>query len=315
MLFTEFDEHRRPLLRQARRPRAVAWDTPPSTGHTIEYRGVDAAGNVAPAQSVAVLDLIAPVTTASPPPPVGGWYPLAALRSPPPTRTRATSTMYALDGGAFTRTGPVSGFTPRVALGAVLRPTRREWPRRRRRSRCGLDATALATRLASAASPNGANGWYVTPTVTLSATDAGSVWRRRYIVDGGASQTYSGPFVPDRFGARRHVPLEGQRRQHRGGEDDHGQGRPDEPDLVGVDLAGHSTAGTSPTVTLTGADGAGSGIQFIKYALDVCPWTTQVGLVSASPPATTSSSSRRPTTPAGPSVNPIAFKADATKPK
>ena len=48
-----------------------------------------------------------------------------------------------------------------------------------------------------------------------------------------------------------------------------GQGRPQQPDLVGVDQpAAQNGWYASPTVTLTGADGAGSGIDHISYKID-----------------------------------------------
>src|SRR6185437_3841330 len=61
-----------------------------------------------------------------------------------------------------------------------------------------IDTVAPATGSSlSPASPDGANGWYLGPVqVTLSPSDATSgVASTTYTVDGGAAQTYSGPFT------------------------------------------------------------------------------------------------------------------------
>jgi hypothetical protein len=58
-----------------------------------------------------------------------------------------------------------------------------------------LDVTAPVTTASLA--PPAVNGWYVHPTVTLSATDTGGsgVDQTKYRLDGGALQTYGAPFA------------------------------------------------------------------------------------------------------------------------
>jgi hypothetical protein len=62
----------------------------------------------------------------------------------------------------------------------------------------GIDDTdPISTHTLDPATPNGANGWYTTPVeITLEATDDMSgVAAIKYKIDGGAEQTYSGPFT------------------------------------------------------------------------------------------------------------------------
>lgn len=62
----------------------------------------------------------------------------------------------------------------------------------------GIDSTAPSSTYAiNPATPGGQNGWYVSPvTITLTATDAGcGVDAIKYTIDGGSTQTYSGPFT------------------------------------------------------------------------------------------------------------------------
>ena len=83
-----------------------------------------------------------------------------------------TATTY----GAHTVTAARNGFTDTATLNV-------------------LDVTPPVT--TASLTPAAVNGWYVHPTVTLSATDAGGsgVGQTKYRLDGGALQTYSAPFA------------------------------------------------------------------------------------------------------------------------
>ena len=104
---------------------------------------------------------------------------------------------------------------------------------------------------------------------------------------------------PDRLGRRHHdAPVHGveQRRDGRARLGDR-QGRQDGPD-VECELTPAIRNGwyASPTLTLTGNDGSGSGIDHISYKIDgEATWHTYTARSPASRPATTSSSTRRPT--------------------
>jgi photosystem II stability/assembly factor-like uncharacterized protein len=170
-------------------------------------------------------------------------------------------------------------------------------------------------------SPNGSNGWYVTsPTVTLSATDAGlGVQSSFYRIDGGATQTYSAPFPLTTDGA--HVIQYWST-------DIGGNTEPPNAITVKVDLTNPTSSASispaerngwyaSPTVTLTGADGAGSGIDHISYKIDgEATWHTYTGPLSGFSTGNHFVQFQA-TDVAGrvePTVNLIAFKADSVKP-
>jgi hypothetical protein len=136
------------------------------------------------------------------------------------------------------------------------------------------DTTApVSTATLSPASPNGAHGWYVSPvTVTLGATDAESgVASTQYTIDGGPTQTYTGPFTISSDGA--HV-VQFWSTDVAGNVES-----PPKSVTVKVDQTTPTTTATltpgihngwyaSPTLTLTGDDGTGSGIDHIDYTLD-----------------------------------------------
>ena len=136
-----------------------------------------------------------------------------------------------------------------------------------------LDSVAPTTTASVApASPDLANGWYGSgPTVTLSPSDATSgVASTKYTIDGGAVQTYSAPFA---------VATEGAHTIAYWSTDNAGNQESAQQLTVKVDLNPPSSSAqitpaaqngwyASPTVTLTGNDGAGSGIDYITYSVD-----------------------------------------------
>jgi len=171
--------------------------------HTIAYWSTDNAGNVETARTIRVkLDDAAPVTTldTSPASPNGtnGW--LTSSASFTLGATDATSGVatrfFRLDGGATqTFTGPVAltQGDHTVEYWSVDNAGNVETAQT---ARLKLDTAAPTTTLATTPdTPDGANGWFRRSSVgfTLTATDATSgVALRRYAIDGGAPQPYTG---------------------------------------------------------------------------------------------------------------------------
>jgi hypothetical protein len=136
-----------------------------------------------------------------------------------------------------------------------------------------LDSIAPSTSASvSPAAPDLLNGWYGSaPTVTLSASDATSgVATTTYTVDGGSPQAYSAPFA---------VSGEGVHTIAYRSTDNAGNVESEHTLTVKVDLNAPVTTASispaeqngwyaSPTVTLSGDDGAGSGIDHIDYSVD-----------------------------------------------
>jgi len=136
-----------------------------------------------------------------------------------------------------------------------------------------LDSVAPSTSASVAPpAPDLLNGWYGSaPTVTLSASDGTSgVASTKYTVDGGAPQTYSAPFS---------ISTEGVHTIQYWSTDNAGNQESAQTLTVKLDLNVPVTTATltpglhngwyaSPTLTLTGDDGAGSGISRIDYSLD-----------------------------------------------
>jgi hypothetical protein len=292
MLFTEYGTNIDDLYYgKLGVPRAVAWDTPPSGQgrHTIEYRGKDEAGNVAAAQSFVVdLDMIAPVSTASlAPAAVGGWYSGPALTlAATDENSGVTTTMYAIDGGPFTvYSGPLSGFSDGPHSVQFFSTDLAGNVEATQTISFQVDSTAPSTTASLApASPTGSNGWYLGAVpVTLAATDAGSgVASTMYSVDGGATATYAGPFT---------VTGDGAHAVQFWSVDNAGNVGVTQSVVVKVDLNNPTSSASispveqngwyaSPSVTLTGADGAGSGIAKLEYLLDSGSWTVYTGPVS-----------------------------------
>ena len=168
-----------------------------------------------------------------------------------------------------------------------------------------LDSVApTTTSLVAPASPDLANGWYGSgPTVTLSPSDATSgVASTKYTIDGGAVQTYSAPFA---------VATEGAHTIAYWSNDNAGNQESAQQLTVKVDLNPPSSLAqitpaaqngwyASPTVTLTGNDGAGFGdrphhVRRRRWGLPDLPRQA----LPASRPATTSFSSAPSTSRAG----------------
>ena len=184
-----------------------------------------------------------------------------------------------------------------------------------------LDSVAPTTTASVApASPDLANGWYGSgPTVTLSPSDATSgVASTKYTIDGGAVQTYSAPFA---------VATEGAHTIAYWSTDNAGNQESAQQLTVKVDLNPPSSSAqitpaaqngwyASPTVTLTGNDGAGSGIDHITYSVDGGAFQTYTGPLSG---FTTGNHfvQFRAFDVAGrmePTLNLVAFKADSDLP-
>ena len=179
----------------------------------------------------------------------------------------------------------------------------------------------VTTASVSPMSPNGLNGWYVTaPTVTLTAT-AGDfpVASTHYSIDGGPDQTYSAPFS---------ISTDGSHTVSYYSVDTDGNAETPSSITVKVDLNNPTSSAVitppihngwyaSPTVTLTGNDGAGSGIDHINYKIDgEGSWHVYTGPLSGFSTGNhfvqfqaTDVAGRVES-----SVNLIAFKADSDKP-
>jgi hypothetical protein len=147
------------------------------------------------------------------------------------------------------------------------------------------DATAPVTTAAvTPASPDLANGWYGSaPSVTLSPSDATSgLATTSYTVDGGATQAYTGAFS---------LTGEGTHVVSYWSTDMAGNQETAHTLTIKIDLnapvttavlspAIHNGWYASPTLTLTGNDGAGSGIDHITYSLDGGPFTSYTAPIS-----------------------------------
>ena len=173
--------------------------------HTITFRSTDTAGNVESTKSVHIkLDDVGPstslATTPSSPSGSNGWF--TSTVSFTLTATDATS-------GVASRYYRLDGTAAQVFTGAVLVAqgdhTVEYWSvdnagneGAHTTTNIKLDTAAPVTTLATTpAAPDGTNGWFkrASVTFTLTATDAtpgSGVGVRRYTVDGGAPQTYTG---------------------------------------------------------------------------------------------------------------------------
>jgi hypothetical protein len=167
--------------------------------HTLEFKSTDQAGNEeAPGSITFQIDATAPTTTASlAPPAVGGWYQAATvtLAGNDGTGSGVGAIEYQLDAGTwqpYTEPFAVTGDgTHTVSFHSVDQAGNVEDPKS---TTFQIDATAPET--TASLSPAAVNGWYVHPTVTLDATDAGSgVASSEYSLDGGVWTAYSAPFA------------------------------------------------------------------------------------------------------------------------
>ena len=185
-----------------------------------------------------------------------------------------------------------------------------------------LDSVAPTTSASVAPpTPDLLNGWRSgTATVTLSATDGTSgVAGTKYTIDGGSPQTYSTPFA---------ISNEGNHTVSYWSTDNAGNVETASSLNVKIDLNPPTSSATltpsihngwyaSPSLTLTGDDGAGSGIDHISYKIDgEASWHTYSGPLSGFSTGNHFVQFQA-TDVAGrvePSVNLIAFKVDADKP-
>jgi PKD repeat protein len=146
-----------------------------------------------------------------------------------------------------------------------------------------VDATAPTTTLATApATPQGQNGWFTTaPQVTLTGTDNGGgsgLSSREYRIDGGAWTAYTAAFA---------APAGSHTIEYRSTDAAGNTGTAGSA-TVKVDTAAPTvTAGVAPgepngndgwfvakpELTLTGADGDGSGIARVEYRVGGGDWT------------------------------------------
>ena len=188
-----------------------------------------------------------------------------------------------------------------------------------------VDTTAPVTSATvSPAAPDGLNGWYVSnPLITLSAQDtASAVTSTEYAIDAGSWTPYAAPFhlCSAAIPCGKH-PV-GYRSTDAAGNVEVAKSL-----SLWVDLTNPTSSASispaerngwyaSPTVTLTGQDGAGSGIDHISYRVDGGPWK-----IYASPLGGFSTGNHfvqfQATDVAGrvePTTHLVAFKADAVKP-
>ena len=172
--------------------------------HTITFWSVDNAGNVEATHTVTFTeDTVAPSTTltTSPAAPDGSnsWFKEAVGVTLTATDTGGTgvaSTSYTVDGGSTqTYSGP-------FAISTAGTHTVTYWSTDNAGNVESTHSATIKIDLAApvssaAVTPAPQNGWYASPTVTLSATDdASGVVNIRFSIDGAAgSQIYSSPIT------------------------------------------------------------------------------------------------------------------------
>ena len=268
-------------------------------------------------------DHVAPTTTAAPiTDPCPPHVICVGLTAADPGTAGVATTTYAVDGGAQTPyTAPiqVSGdgqhsitYSSTDNAGNVEATKTFNFTE---------DFTPPVTTLAVApVAPDGLNGWYLTPpTFTLSASDAtSSVASTEYKLDGGSFTAYSAPFQ---------VSVEGVHTLQYRSTDTAGNVESTQSFSFKVDTSTPTSTASiapsthngwyaSPTVTLTGDDGAGSGIDHIEYEIDGGAFATYTGPLSGFSTGNHfvqfrayDVAGRAETT-----TNLVAFKADAVQP-
>ena len=169
--------------------------------HGVEFYSTDVAGVVEAMESVSVrIDSTQPVTTSTLHGPLGGnaWYigPVTVALGAVDVASGVSTTEYRLDGGAWqSYTGPflVTGEgTHTVAYRSTDNAGLIEADRS-----AAFDVDTIAPETAAVLSgPPGVAGFFTGPvTVSLAATDETSgVSTTQYRIDGGAWQSYAGPF-------------------------------------------------------------------------------------------------------------------------
>ncbi|HEV2859976.1 MAG TPA: PQQ-binding-like beta-propeller repeat protein [Pyrinomonadaceae bacterium] len=170
--------------------------------HTVRFWSVDVAGTAEAPQTLAIpIDGTAPQTQAAAvgAPGDGGWYrgAVQVTLSAVDATSQVKASFFAVDGGA------AQAYSAPFAVTGDGSHTVRFWSvdqagnaEASKYLTLMIDGTAPQTQ-ASAAGPLGDNGWYKGPVqVTLSASDnLTNVSGTYFTVDGGATQTYGGPFT------------------------------------------------------------------------------------------------------------------------
>jgi hypothetical protein len=255
----------------------------PATGdgtHSIAYRATDSAGNTEATKTRDFkIDATAPTTSADvTPPPVAGWFrhPTVSLAATDGAGSGVDTTQYRVDGGAWeTYAGPfaVNGDGPH----AVEFKSSDLAGNAENANAVSLQIDATAPTTTATLTPAIHNGWYVQPTVTLSAADgSGSgVESTEYSLDGGPWQPYAAPFAVTGDG-----PHAVDFRSHdAAGNDEAAKSTSFQIDATqptttsSLSPAAHNGWYVHPTVTLSSGDGSGSGVESTEYALDGGPWT------------------------------------------
>jgi len=251
---------------------------------TLKWFSVDPKGNTSSVQTATfVVDSAPPTTTANVSD--GGYSNHTIALTATDDNSGVANTYYTVDGGAQqTYSGPfsVSDGSHTVTFWSVDNAGNVEATH----SVTFVEDTAapVTTSSLSPASPDLANGWYGVPvTVTLSASDATSgVASTKYTIDGGAEQTYSSPFT---------ISSEGSHAVSYWSTDNAGNQETAHTITVKVDLNAPTTTATltpairngwyaSPTLTLSGDDGQGSGVARIDYSRDGGVWQEYSGPIS-----------------------------------
>lgn len=167
--------------------------------HNVDYWSTDSAGNVEAEKSVPVkIDRSLPSTQISA---NDSWYsnPTQVSLSATDAWSGVANTYYEVDSGPtqtysgpFTVAGDFSHLVVYWSVDAVGNTEAKHY------FTLKVDGSP-ATSYLSTAGTNGWNGWYISPAqVTLWSQDMGSgVAAIHYTVDGGPTQTYSGPFTVD----------------------------------------------------------------------------------------------------------------------
>ncbi len=170
--------------------------------HTVNYWSMDVAGNTEAQQSTVVkIDVSAPSTAASViGAPSNGWYqnPAQVSLTASDNASGVVNSYYTVDGGAtqtyatpFSVSGGGSHTVNYWSVDAVGNVETQK------SLTVNVDTSAPSTQ-ASTSGMQGSNGWYISPTVQVSLTPADNqsgIANTYYSVDGGAQQTYAGPFT------------------------------------------------------------------------------------------------------------------------
>jgi hypothetical protein len=249
---------------------------------TLKWFSVDPKGNTSAVNTATfVVDSTPPTTTANVS--NGGQSNHSIVLSPSDDNSGVMNTYYTVDGGGQqTYSGPItlSDGVHTLVFWSVDNAGNVEAAHTVTFTE---DATAPTTTLGTTpAAPDGSQGWFLEAVVvTLTATDAPSgVASTQYTVDGGPPQSYSAPFS---------ITTEGSHVVSFWSTDNAGNIETAHQTTIKVDLNNPTSSSgitpaeqggwyASPTVTLSGSDGSGSGIAMIQYKIDgAASWSTYSG--------------------------------------